>query len=106
MAKKKLFTADYEIHASIKMLYPYIESASGVDFREHRLMGISHWSLSHWGLSYSYYWVMVVSHRNLINRRCVLMTKSINPRQPLLNFQRVHPKDLSAPHDHQNWNNQ
>ena len=30
MAKKKLFTADYEIHASIKMLYPYIESASGL----------------------------------------------------------------------------
>ena len=30
MPKKKLFTADYEIHASIKMLYPYIESASGL----------------------------------------------------------------------------
>jgi uncharacterized protein YndB with AHSA1/START domain len=30
MAKKRLFTADYEIHASIKMLYPYIESASGL----------------------------------------------------------------------------
>ena len=30
MARKKLFTADYEIHASIKMLYPYIESASGL----------------------------------------------------------------------------
>jgi uncharacterized protein YndB with AHSA1/START domain len=30
MGKKKLFTADYEIHASIKMLYPYIESASGL----------------------------------------------------------------------------
>jgi uncharacterized protein YndB with AHSA1/START domain len=30
MAKKKLFTADFEIHASIKMLYPYIESASGL----------------------------------------------------------------------------
>ncbi len=30
MAKKKLFAADYEIHASIKMLYPYIESASGL----------------------------------------------------------------------------
>jgi uncharacterized protein YndB with AHSA1/START domain len=30
MAKKKLFTADYEIHASIKMLYPYVESASGL----------------------------------------------------------------------------
>ena len=30
MARKKLFTEDYEIHASIKMLYPYIESASGL----------------------------------------------------------------------------
>jgi hypothetical protein len=30
MAKKKLFTADYEIHASIKMLYPYIQSAGGL----------------------------------------------------------------------------
>ncbi len=30
MAKKKLFTTDYEIHASIKMLYPYIDSASGL----------------------------------------------------------------------------
>jgi hypothetical protein len=30
MAKKKLFTADYEIHASIKMLYPYIQSTSGL----------------------------------------------------------------------------
>lgn len=30
MATKKLFTADYEIHASIKMLYPYIQSASGL----------------------------------------------------------------------------
>src|SRR5688572_11739771 len=28
--KKKLFTADYEIHASIKMLYPYLQSASGL----------------------------------------------------------------------------
>ncbi|NJM24858.1 MAG: ATPase [Bacteroidia bacterium] len=28
--KKKLFTADYEIHASIKMLYPYIQTASGL----------------------------------------------------------------------------
>jgi hypothetical protein len=27
---KKLFTADYELHASIKMLYPYIESAGGL----------------------------------------------------------------------------
>jgi hypothetical protein len=30
MAKKKLFTDDYEVHASIKMLYPYIQSASGL----------------------------------------------------------------------------
>jgi uncharacterized protein YndB with AHSA1/START domain len=30
MAKKKLFTADYEIHASIKMLYPYIQTAGGL----------------------------------------------------------------------------
>jgi hypothetical protein len=29
-ATKKLFTTDYEMHASIKMLYPYIESASGL----------------------------------------------------------------------------
>ena len=28
--KKKLFTADYEVHASIKMLYPYIQTASGL----------------------------------------------------------------------------
>jgi uncharacterized protein YndB with AHSA1/START domain len=27
---KKLFTADYEIHASIKMLYPYLQTASGL----------------------------------------------------------------------------
>lgn len=27
---KKLFTADFEIHASIKMLYPYIQTASGL----------------------------------------------------------------------------
>lgn len=27
---KKLFNADFEIHASIKMLYPYIDSASGL----------------------------------------------------------------------------
>lgn len=27
---KKLFTADYEVHASIKMLYPYIQSAGGL----------------------------------------------------------------------------
>lgn len=30
MSKKKLFTADYEIHASIKMLYPYIQTAGGL----------------------------------------------------------------------------
>ena len=30
MANKKLFTADYEVHASIKMLYPYIQTASGL----------------------------------------------------------------------------
>jgi uncharacterized protein YndB with AHSA1/START domain len=30
MGTKKLFTADYEIHASIKMLYPYIQTASGL----------------------------------------------------------------------------
>jgi hypothetical protein len=30
MAKKKLFTVDYEVHASIKMLYPYIQTASGL----------------------------------------------------------------------------
>jgi hypothetical protein len=30
MAKKKLFTGDYEVHASIKMLYPYIQTASGL----------------------------------------------------------------------------
>ena len=27
---KKLFTADYEIHASTKMLYPYIQTAGGL----------------------------------------------------------------------------
>lgn len=30
MPNKKLFTADYEIHASIKMLYPYIHTAGGL----------------------------------------------------------------------------
>lgn len=30
ITKKTLFTADFEIHASIKMLYPYIDSASGL----------------------------------------------------------------------------
>ncbi len=29
-ATKNLFTTDYEIHASIKMLYPYIQTASGL----------------------------------------------------------------------------
>ena len=28
--KKKLFAVDYEIHASVKMLYPYIQTASGL----------------------------------------------------------------------------
>ena len=27
---KKLFSSDFEIHASIKMLYPYIQTASGL----------------------------------------------------------------------------
>src|SRR5690606_9686055 len=27
---KQLFTADYEIHASVKMLYPYIQTAGGL----------------------------------------------------------------------------
>lgn len=30
MSGKKLFTADFEVHASIKMLYPYIQTASGL----------------------------------------------------------------------------
>jgi START-like superfamily domain len=30
MSSKKLFTSDYEIHASVKMLYPYIQTASGL----------------------------------------------------------------------------
>jgi hypothetical protein len=30
MSNKKLFTADYEFHASVKMLYPYIQSAGGL----------------------------------------------------------------------------
>lgn len=30
MAKKKIFTTDYEIHASAKMLFPYIQTASGL----------------------------------------------------------------------------
>jgi hypothetical protein len=28
--KKTLFTTDFEIHSSVKMLYPYIDSASGL----------------------------------------------------------------------------
>ncbi len=28
--KKKLFTADYEVHASTKMLFPYLHSAAGL----------------------------------------------------------------------------
>ena len=30
MGKKQLFTADYEMHASAKLLYPYIQTASGL----------------------------------------------------------------------------
>lgn len=30
MPSKQLFTADYEIHASVKMLYPYIQTAGGL----------------------------------------------------------------------------
>jgi uncharacterized protein YndB with AHSA1/START domain len=30
LAQKKLFTSDYEIHASIKMLFPYIQSPGGL----------------------------------------------------------------------------
>ena len=30
MAKKQLFTADYEMHASVKMLFPYMSTASGL----------------------------------------------------------------------------
>jgi len=29
-SSKKLYTNDFEVHASIKMLYPYIETASGL----------------------------------------------------------------------------
>jgi hypothetical protein len=29
-ATKNLFTTDYEFHASLKMLYPYIQTASGL----------------------------------------------------------------------------
>ncbi len=30
MVKKQLFTSDFELHASAKMLYPYIQTASGL----------------------------------------------------------------------------
>jgi hypothetical protein len=30
MATKKLFTSDFEVHASVKMLYPYIQTAGGL----------------------------------------------------------------------------
>jgi uncharacterized protein YndB with AHSA1/START domain len=30
MANKQLFSADYEFHASVKMLYPYLQTASGL----------------------------------------------------------------------------
>ncbi|MBL7893521.1 MAG: ATPase [Bacteroidia bacterium] len=30
MANKKLFTTDFEVHASVKMLYPYIQTAGGL----------------------------------------------------------------------------
>lgn len=30
MGKKRLFSADYEFHASVKMLYPYLQTASGL----------------------------------------------------------------------------
>jgi len=30
MGKKQLFTADYEMHASAKLLFPYIQTASGL----------------------------------------------------------------------------
>lgn len=30
MGKKKLFGTDYEFHASVKMLYPYLQTASGL----------------------------------------------------------------------------
>jgi hypothetical protein len=29
-SSKKLYTNDFEVHASIKMLYPYLETASGL----------------------------------------------------------------------------
>jgi uncharacterized protein YndB with AHSA1/START domain len=30
MGNKRLFSTDYEFHASVKMLYPYLQSASGL----------------------------------------------------------------------------
>jgi len=30
MGNKKLFTSDFEVHASVKMLYPYIQTAGGL----------------------------------------------------------------------------
>jgi hypothetical protein len=30
LASKRLFTSDYEFHASVKMLYPYLSTASGL----------------------------------------------------------------------------
>jgi uncharacterized protein YndB with AHSA1/START domain len=30
MGQKKLFSADFEFHASVKMLYPYLQTASGL----------------------------------------------------------------------------
>ena len=30
MTNKKLFTTDFEVHASVKMLYPYIQTAGGL----------------------------------------------------------------------------
>jgi len=29
-SKKRLFTADFEMHASVKMLYPYVQTAGGL----------------------------------------------------------------------------
>ncbi|MBX7124735.1 MAG: ATPase [Cyclobacteriaceae bacterium] len=30
MSQKKLYTTDYELHASVRMLFPYISSATGL----------------------------------------------------------------------------
>lgn len=30
MVNKRLFTADFEVHASVKMLYPYVQTAGGL----------------------------------------------------------------------------